>query len=181
MGVVVLAALALGRTIDTALPAPTDSRPFVHAGRVGDHIHLVYADITVDGVHAAKTVDNGLGAVGTPGKWLIVDVTVVAWGRPLHRPGIALEDAHGRRFLTDGRSGYSWTPAPTGVRWPVRIPFEVPEDALQGATLVVSRTASDNRRDDVARIDLGIGPGDVPRLWSSQETAEIPEAGAGTL
>jgi hypothetical protein len=57
----------------------------------------------------------------------------------------------------------------------VRIPFEVPEDALQGATLVFSRSADDDRRDDVARIDLGIGPDDVPRLWGTEETIEVPQ------
>ena len=119
-GVVVLTALALGHTIDTALPDPTDARPFVHAGAVGNRVHLVYADITVDAVHTAKALGTQPSAVGTPGTWLLVDVTVVAWGRPLARPGVSLEDAHGRRFLTDARSGYSWVPAPTGVRWPVR-------------------------------------------------------------
>jgi hypothetical protein len=180
MGVAVLAALAMGRTIDTALPASTDARPFLRAGGVGDRVHLVYADVTVDAVHTAKTLDTDQGAVGTPGRWLIVDVTVVAWGRPLARPGVSLQDTSGRSFLSDPRSGYSWVSAPTGVPWRVRIPFEVPEDALQGATLVFSRSANDDRRDDVARIDLGIGPGEVPRLWGTQETVEIPQAGMGT-
>ena len=176
MGVAILAALAVGRTIDTALPASSDSRPFVHAAGVGDPVHLVYADVTVDAVHTAKTLHTEQGQdVGTPGRWLVVDITVVARGRPLSKPGISLEDPSGRGFLSDSRSGYSPEYAPTGVPMRVRIPFEVPEDALQGATLVFSRSADDDRRDDVARIDLGIGPDDVPRLWGTEETIEVPQ------
>ena len=178
MGVAVLAALAVGRTIDTALPPSTDSRPFVHAGTVGNPVHLVYADLTVDAVRTAKALHTEQqGDVGTPGRWLVVDVTVVAWGRPLSRPGISLEDASGRGFLSDSRSGSGPVYAPTGVPWRVRVAFEVPEDALQGATLVFSRSVDDDRRDDVARIDLGIGPGDLPRLWGTQETIEVPQDG----
>ena len=181
IGVAVLAALAVGRTIDTALPVHSDDRPFVHAAGVGDRVHLVYADVTVDAVHTAKTLDSGQGNVGTPGRWLVVDVTVVAWGRPLAKPGVSLEDASGRTFDSDPRSGYTWVTAPTGVTWRTRIPFEVPQDALRDATLVFSRSALDDRRDDVARIDLGIGPGDVARLWRNQETIEVPQAGMATM
>jgi hypothetical protein len=180
MGVAVLAALAVGRTIDTALPTSADVRPFVHAAGVGDTVHLVYADVTVDAVRTAKTLHTEQqGAVSTPGRWLVVDVTVVAWGRPLSNPAISLDDATGRRFLSDSRSGYSVIHAPTGVPWRARVPFEVPEDALQGATLVFSRTALDDRRDDVARIDLGIGAGEVARLWDTQDTIESPRPTRG--
>ena len=181
MGVAVLAALAAGQTIDAALPIEhTDVRPFGHSAGVGERIRMVYADVTVDGVHTAKSLESPQGEVGTPGRWLVVDVTVVAWGRPLAKPGISLEDTHGRTFLIDPRSGYGWESAPTGVTWRVQVPFEVPKDALQGATLVFARTANDDRRDDVARIDLGIGAGDVERLWDTQETIEVRQAGMDT-
>jgi hypothetical protein len=176
VGVAVLAALALGRTIDAALPVDSDVRPFVHTAGVGERVHLAYADVTVDAVRTARATDSGHGGVGTPGRWLVVDVTVVAWGGPLAKPGVSLEDDRGRRFVSDGRSGYSWVSAPTGVPWRVRIPFEVPQDALQGATLVFSRSADDDRRDDVARIDLGIEAGDVAALWDTRETIEVTQA-----
>jgi hypothetical protein len=181
MGVAVLAALAVGRTIDAALPAHTDDRPFVHTGAVGDPVHLVYADVTVDAVRTAQTLDSDQGAVGTPGRWLVVDLTLVAWGRPLSKPGISLEDSSGRRFESDPRSGYSLVHAPTGVPWRIRVPFEVPEDALPGATLVFTRNTLDDRRDDVARIDLGIEPDEVAELWDTRETIEVPQAGMDAL
>jgi hypothetical protein len=180
MGVAVLAALAVGRAIDATMP-DTDDRPFVHAAGVGERVHLAYADVTVDAVHAAKTLDTGQDLVGTPGRWLVVDVTVVAWGSSLHRASVSLEDPSGRIFRSDPRSGYTWPPAPTGMTWQVRVPFEVPDDALQGATLVFSRSALDDRRDDVARVDLGIGPEDAPRLWGTQETIEVRQPESGTL
>ena len=177
-GVAVLAALAAGQAIDAALPiAHVDARPFTHSAGVGEHVQMVYADVIVDRVHTSKSLDTPQGEVGTPGRWLIVDATVVARGRPLAKPGISLEDAHGRTFHIDPRSGYGWESAPTGVTWRVQIPFEVPKDALHGATLVVTRSAGDDRRDDVARIDLGIGPGEVARLWGTQDTVEVRQAG----
>ena len=182
MGVAILAALAAGQAIDTALPVDhTDDRPFVHAAGIGDRVHMVYADVTVDCVRTAKTQASPPGEVGTPGRWLVVDATVVAWGRPLAKPGISLQDAHGRTFRIDPRSGYGWESAPTGVTWRVEVPFELPKDALQGATLVFSRSGIDDRRDDVARIDLGIGPSEVARLWDTQDTIEVRQAGMGTL
>jgi hypothetical protein len=181
MGIAVLAALAVGQTVDAALPVQhTDERPFVRAGRLGDRVHTRYAGVTVDAVHTAKSLDTPQGTVGTPGRWLIVDLTVVAWRRPLSRPSISLEDNSGRVFSIDPRSGYDWSSAPTGVRWRAQVPFEVPEDALHGATLVFSRDANDDRRDEVARIDLGIEPGDVAGLWDTQQVIELSSAQMAT-
>ncbi|WP_157836703.1 hypothetical protein [Mycolicibacterium phlei] len=53
----------------------------------------------------------------------------------------------------------------------------MPEEALAGATLVVTRNRHDDRRDDVARIDLGIRPEEVPRLWSTSAAVEVSPAG----
>jgi len=181
VGVAILAALAAGHAIDAGVPVDdTDDRPFVHTAGVGDRVQLTYADVTVDAVRTAKTLAASQFQIGTPGRWLVVDVTVVAWRHPLTKPGVSLEDARGRSFGTDSRTGYSWETAPTGVPWRTAIPFEVPQDGLQGATLVFSRSALDDRRDDVARIDLGIGPGDVTRLWRTEDTIEIrqPEIGS---
>jgi hypothetical protein len=181
-GVAVLAALAAGRAIDVGLPSDSDDRPFVRSGGIGDRVALVYADVTVTAVHTARAVNSGVDDVGTPGRWLVVDLTVVARGQPLATPAISLEDANGRSFSSDlSRSGYSWTSAPTGVPWLVRIPFEVPQDALAGATLTFSRDVNDDRRDDLARIDLGIESDEVRGLWDTQQTIEIPQAGTGPL
>ncbi|MDO3634164.1 hypothetical protein [Mycolicibacterium arseniciresistens] len=177
VGVAVVAALALGRAIDTVVPAVTDTRPFEHSGGVGDRVRLAYADITVDAVHIARRVDNGSRRLGSPGRWLVVDATVVARGRPLATPGVWLHDARGRTFSADPRSGYAWVPAPTGVRWRVRIPFEIPEDALAGAMLTWARNTKDDRRDDVAQVDLGIDRDEAAELWHTDETIEITEPG----
>lgn len=181
MGIAVLAALAVGQTVDAALPVEhVDERPFVRAGGIGDRVPTRYADVTVDAVHTAESLDTPQGKVGTPGRWLVVDLTVVAWRRPLSRPAISLEDKSGRVFDVDPRTGYDWSSAPTGVRWRVQAPFEVPEDALRGATLVFSRDANDDRRDDLARIDLGIEPGDVAELWDTQQVIELSPAQMAT-
>ncbi|MED5814778.1 hypothetical protein VST63_20655 [Mycolicibacterium sp. 050232] len=178
LGLAVLAALAVGRSVDAALPVEhTDERPFVHTATVGERVGMTFADVTVDGVHTAKALDSVQGTVGTPGRWLVVDLTVVARGRPLSKPGISLVDNADRTFRSDPRSGYDWSAAPTGVRWRAHIPFEVPRDSLAGATLVFSRNATDDRRDDVARIDLGIAEADVEALWATEDTIELGPAG----
>jgi hypothetical protein len=126
-------------------------------GGMGDRVRMRYADVTVD-----------------------ADLTVVAWRRPLFRPSISLQDSSGRVFRIDPRSRYDWSSAPTGVRWRPQVAFEVPEDALHGATLVFSRDANDDRRDDVAQIDLGIEPGDVAGLWDTQQVIELSSAQMAT-
>ena len=176
-GVAIVVALALGRAIEAVVPTATDTRPFVRLGAVGDRVHLQYAEVTVDAVRTARHLDNGARRLGSPGRWLVVDATVIARGRPLTTPGISLRDARGRTFLADPRSGYRWIPAPTGVPWRVRIPFEVPEDALPGATVSLARTMLDDRRDDVARIDLGIDDVEAATLWATTETVEITAPG----
>jgi hypothetical protein len=181
MAVAVLAALAIGQTIDKALPVQhVDDRPFVHRAEVGQRVSLDYADVTVRGVHATPKLDTPQGDVGTPGRWLIVDMTLVARGRPLSAPGFALEDGRGRTFDVDPRSGYSWEAAPTGVPWRVHVPFEVPADALPDAQLVITRNTHDSRRDDAAHIDLGISADDAAALWKSIQPVEIPPAGMAT-
>jgi hypothetical protein len=147
---------------------------------MGDRVHTRYADVTVDAVPTAKSLDTPQGTVGTPGRWLDVDLTVAAWRRPLSRPSICLQDNSGRVFRIDPRSGYDWSSAPTGVRWRAQVPFEVPEDALHGATLVFSRDANDDRPDDVAQIDPGIEPGDVAGLWDTQQVIELSSAQMAT-
>src|SRR6185312_15470148 len=68
MGVAVLAALAARQAIDAALPIEhTDVRPFEHSAGVGERVHMAYADVTVDRVHTAKSLESPQGEVGTPG------------------------------------------------------------------------------------------------------------------
>ncbi|SEH77188.1 hypothetical protein SAMN04489835_3939 [Mycolicibacterium rutilum] len=181
MGVAVLAALALGRAVESALPvAHTDNRPFLHTAGVGEPVHMRYADVTADAVRSARALDTPQGEVGTPGRWLIVSLTVTPRGRPLSSPAVSLQDAKGRTFAVDARSGYSWEAAPTGVRWQVDVPFEVPYDALPGAALLFSHNPNDDRRDDVARIDLGLDAGDAERLWATASTVEVSPAQMAT-
>lgn len=178
-GVAVLAAVAAGQAVNSTLP-DTDSRPFVHSGGIRDRVHMVYADVTVNGRYIARTLDSVQGVVNTPGRWLVVDLGMVAWQRPLSRPGFTMEDGRGRVFEIDLRSGYNWDDAPTGVPWRVHIPFEVPADALPGATLVITRSADDHRRDDIARIDLGIGTEEAQALWDGAGSIELPATGMAT-
>lgn len=179
-GAVAIAVLALGRVVDIAVPEYSDTRPFVRTARVGERVDLRYAAVTVDDIRTARSVTAGSRRVPTSGRWLVVMVTVVARGRPLDDPGVRLQDARGRWFTPDVRTDYAWESAPTGVPWRVEIPFELPEDALAGATFVLTGGALDERRDDAAEVDLGIGPDDIPRLWQAPGVTDIrpPSIGA---
>lgn len=174
LAVVVVAAMALGRVItDHVTVEGSADRPFVHTGSLGSPVHLEYADVTATGVRAAPAF-TGTSPVKAGGRFLVVDLKVVARSEPTSLQGLYLLDGEGRRYApTDRGTGCAkGTQAPTGLPWYLMVCFDVPERALEGARIVVARggygvNGSGQRRDDQARISLGIDGGDADRLWSA--------------
>jgi len=62
----------------------------------------------------------------------------------------------GRVFDVDPRTGYDWSSAPTGVRWRVQAPFEVPRTRCEARRWCSAGTRTTTGATDLARIDLGI-------------------------
>lgn len=182
LGIAVLAALGLGRVISDAWPTgDSPEASFVRHGQVGDTVRLRYADVSVDRVAATGSLATVAGGVRTSGIWLVVDLTVVARQRPLAAPRITITDASGRIFSPDNRSGYLFTPAQTGIPWHVRVPVEMPQGDLVGLVLRLTGNTEDNRRDDVASIDLGIDRSAAERLEQEHAAVEVRQGGPDPL
>ncbi len=174
LAVVVIASMALGRVItDHATVEGSANRPFVRSGSIGSPVHLEYADVTATGVRAAPAF-TGTSPVAAGGRFLVVDLTVVARSEPTRLQGLYLLDGDGHRYApTDRGTGCAkGTQAPTGLSWYLMVCFDVPRRALEGSTIVVARgdygvNGSGQRRDDQARISLDIDEGRADRLWAA--------------
>lgn len=178
IGTLVIAALALGRVVTDTWPSGgSDVDAFERSVEVGETAELRFADLTLDGVRGAEVVDDGLEAASTPGAWLLLDLRFVARGRPLLvSPHVVVVDREGREFRPD-RAGYPWVEAPTGVPWAWTVAVELPPESLEDAVVRVSANDLDDRRDDVAVIDLGIDAERADEIAGSRFTVQTPETG----
>lgn len=173
VGVAVVAALAVGQAI-TAFDVEESAAgaSFIRSGEVGERIDMEYADVTVTSVlvgNALATVDGGVKAAG---RFLIVDAEIEAGDKPVILAGVYVLDAEDRAYLPDSRTACAPSVDPlVGTTVYARFCIDVPESALPGARLVLSRGSFDyadafQRRDEVAEIDLGIGADDATELWN---------------
>lgn len=181
---IVIAAMGLGRLITDHLPTTeTADKPFFHDGRVGSPVALDYADVTVTGTHVTPTImGNPASAAG--GRWLVVDLELMARHSPTSMAGFFLVDANDRRWIASTRGPECATSVnlSTGVRHWASICFDVPKEALTGAQLMATRGVWDSheaqfRRDDVARVDLGIARSEVEALWARKDAVNVKQAG----
>jgi hypothetical protein len=157
LAVALIGALALGRWIDQAWPTDRMAvASYERTGGVGDRVATRWADLRVEGVTASTRLANTQAVVSTSGVWLVLDVTLWAQKQDLSVVEWRVVDAEGRTFVTDARTGYSLGTATPKVPWHVRVAFELPTGDLVGTTLRVSPRALDERREDVAVIDLGV-------------------------
>lgn len=180
----VIAAMGLGRAITDHVPLDESAdQPFVHTAGAGDTVRLEYADVTVTGIHVTPTI-TGDPAAASGGRWLVVDTELVATREPTRMLGFFLLDGQDRRYASSSRGSECAINAglATGVRWYGSFCFDVPQAALEGTRLVVTRGdysvgGSGFRRDDVADIDLGLPPGDVDTLWSQTDPVDVRQSG----
>lgn len=188
LAVAVVAAMALGRAVTELLPVDqVDVKPFVRTGVVGKPVHLSYADVTVSHVLVARRL-YGADPVKAAGRFLVLDLRLRASRESTFLQGFDLYDAQGRRYapMSRGASCAEVTTAPTGVPWWVRVCFDVPRSALAGAHVVVARgpydvDGSGQRRDDQARVDIGISDADATRLWAKDVAYDGYQDGFGPV
>lgn len=111
----------------------------------------------------------------------MVDATWRATQGDTSFSGAEITDRQGRRFWPANLAGCSTSAsAQPGYAWRTTYCFDVPRDALAGATVRLARGGqsedhADQRRDAVAVVDLGITPGEADTLWEAEETVS-PEA-----
>ncbi|WP_028046479.1 hypothetical protein [Cellulomonas sp. URHE0023] len=172
-GAAVLAALAVGHVVVTAFPV--DERvqaSFVRPAAVGEPVDLRYARLTVGSPRGSTVLDTDDGSVlTTPGVWLTVPLTIEASGQPRALGFAELLGGDGRtyRVFTGGRSSFLPGTAQPGVPRYATLRVEVPPGALPGAHLRIGLQPDDQRRDDVADIDLGLTTADAD-AWATQVT-----------
>lgn len=179
VGASVVVALALGQVISSAA-ADQDSaaRPFVRTGEVGDRVHLEYADVAVTDVLMGRTIATTEGGFVAAGRFLVLDTELTPTRGEVTLAGVYVLDSEGRAYLPDARTQCAQTATPfPGTTAYARFCIDVPQEALAGASLVVARGPFDidgayQRRDDLARIDLGIDSDEAAAMWrTSTETA----------
>lgn len=172
-GAAVVAALAVGHVVVTAFPV--DERvaaPFVRAAAVGEPVELRYARITADEPAGSTVLDPLDGSLlATPGVWLTVPVTIEALGEPRTLAFAELIGGDGRsyRIFMGGRSQILAGTAQPGIPRYVTVFVEVPPDAVPGAHLRLGLDLFDQRRDDIADIDLGLTQADAD-AWAADTT-----------
>ena len=112
--------------------------------------------------------------LSTPGVWLTVPLTVVASGQP-RLVGFAelwVGTVVRTRSPPSGRSSFAAGTAQPGVPRYATVAVEVPAEALPGAHLRIGLEQKDQRRDDVADIDLGLTQADAD-AWASDDTPVV--------
>jgi hypothetical protein len=175
LAAVVLVAMAIGRVVTETVPVnELATEPFVRAGEVGAPVALRYADVEVTGVRAGPHLYGGEPIVSA-GQFLLVDLRIVARRESTPMFGFALIDAAGRRYAPMGRGATcpTNTTAPAGVPWYAVFCFDVPPGALEGMVVEVAKgdhevDGAPQRRDDLARIDLGIDAARAKEMAASR-------------
>lgn len=162
---VVLAAMALGRVVTEAGTGQVAADPFVSRAGVGEPVDLGYGVVEVTSVRGARGVATPLSATKAGGELVLVDVEVRTTLKRTSYQGVELVDRLGRVLFSDGRHDCAANLRPlVGIDWRATYCFDVDPDELEGLALRFTRSpdgvdGSDQRRDAVALIDLGIdGP-----------------------
>ncbi|GGM13403.1 hypothetical protein ACFQBY_06365 [Promicromonospora citrea] len=183
----VVGAVTAGCALVTALPLDSGvDDPFVVEGAVGETLDLDYAELTVTDVRVADTVAGFAETALAGGTFVVVDVTWRATQQATTFAGAEITDARGRRYwpaaLGDCAVSVSTQP---GYAWHATYCFDVPQEALAGATVRLARGSqseeyAEQRRDAVAVVGLGITADEAPALWEATETVTPEPQGFAT-
>jgi hypothetical protein len=180
----VVGAVTAGCALVTYVPQDVGvDAPFVVEGDVGQPLDLTYAELTVTDVRVADVLTSPAEAAAAAGTFLVVDATWRATQGETTFSGAEITDEQGRRFWPSTRGGCSTSAsAQPGYAWRTTYCFDVPRDALEGATVRLARgdqteEHAGQRRDAVAVIDLGITRSRADQLWEATETVSPEEPG----
>ncbi|WP_119697767.1 hypothetical protein [Microbacterium halotolerans] len=155
-------ALSLGRVVSDQLSdSSASAAPFSVAAAASEGtVSLDYVDVTVKGVRATDTLVDREEVETTTATFLVVDLEVLAPARSLHLGGLRLRGADGTIYRPAGssRTGCSdATSIATGLPTYWMACFEIPDDAVRGATMLLGRGDPESgldRREQRAEIDL---------------------------
>lgn len=160
--------------------------PFVVEGAVGETLDLTYAELTVTEVRVADTLESFSEVAQAGGTFVVVDATWRATQGATSFVGAEITDTEGRTFWPTDQAGCSTSAkAQPGYAWHVTYCFDVPRDALAGATVRLARGGqteehAGQRRDAAGVVDLGISAADAKELWAATETVTTESPGYAT-
>ncbi|WP_315096317.1 hypothetical protein [uncultured Cellulomonas sp.] len=178
-GAAVLAALAVGHAVVTAFPVSERVQAsFVRPATIGEPVELRYARLTAGEPTGSTVLDNDDGTLlATPGVWLVVPLTLEVTGQPRALGFAELLGGDGRTYtvFTGGRSWFLSGTAQPGIPRYATLRVELPPEAVPGAHLRVGLLQKDQRRDDVADIDLGLTQADAD-AWASDDAPVLAGA-----
>lgn len=180
VGVLVIAALGIGRLVGDELPDVSDSSaPFLRHAAVAEEVELRAGTVRVSSVEMAPLAMSSTEGYLTPGLWLLVTFDYT----PREQPGTIrhtrLHDAEGTRSWDQGRGRITCTPTPPGLPSRCAALIEAPAEALVGSTLQLGANLWDIRYDDLAVIDLGITEQDVTAAQEREDWIEVPRPTVG--
>jgi hypothetical protein len=180
----VVGGVVAGCTLVTYVPQDTGvDEPFIVEGAVGEVLDLTYAELTVTEVRVADTLAGVTEAAAAGGTFVVVDASWRATQGETTFVGAEVTDAQGRRFWPTDQAGCSiLAKAQPGYAWRATYCFDVPREALDGATVRLARgdqgeEHAGQRRDAVAVVDLGISGQEADELWEATETVSPQEPG----
>jgi hypothetical protein len=168
-----LAALALLLAMRESIPNYNGRMaPIVERGAPGEYVAGRRFALRVDAVESARVIrfartPSAIEQRDTSGVWLIVQASAMATHEPQLIGSAALLTRDGRRYVHSGR--FPATPPLLGARELQPgvassgvFVFELPADAVAGATLVAAANRID-LLDSELRIDLGLATAPSPR------------------
>ncbi|MET0450044.1 MAG: hypothetical protein ABW004_16645 [Aeromicrobium sp.] len=176
-GALVVAALALGQTLDDRLPDQTDATGlFERPVGIGDTVQMRTGRLTPTSVDGAVSVLRSVGSsIRSPGVVLVLEFDFVSRGKTSSIRYGELRDGTGRVTIfgpSAERNEVTCPGGPVGIVVHCTAVVEADPDTLAGATLGLAADELDPRFDDMALVDLDISTADV-RAWQATEELEV--------
>lgn len=176
-GALVVAALAVGQTLNEHLPDGSDaSRLFELPVDIGATAKMRTGDLTPVSVEGASSILRDIGSsIRSPGVVVVLKFDFVSRDESSSIRFGRLRDGEGRETTfspTGDRNEVTCGGGPVGVVVHCTAVVEAEPDTLPGATLGLSGDEVDPRFDDMAVVDLDISAADV-RAWRSVEELEV--------
>ncbi len=173
-GALIVAALAVGQTLNEHLPDGSDAgRLFERPVSVDEKLEMRAGDLTPVSVDGATSIlrDSG-SSIRSPGVVVVVRFDYVARSEPAGISRAELRDGSGRVTVFSAFGQRSKVTCPAGLVGIVAhctAVVEADPDTLVGATLGLSADLDDDRFDDMALIDLAIDDDDVAAYRQAEE------------
>ncbi len=171
-GTLLVVALAVGQSVDSASRHRDAGRPYEHSVAPGQEVTVRWGTIKVFGVRGGTSVTRIGTENKTPGVWVVTDYSFDPRGA---REGIRFAELvadDGTIYTSTGRSDGTCPLTNPGVPVMCHAVFEVAREAAAGSRLRLAVDSDDPKGDDLVVVDLQITD-DTLDTWSRQNTPVV--------